>query len=200
MKKVNYKWMLIVLLSVFVLSCKKDAETSVSSGSGSSSGGGGSTSKTTAPVGTSVGNAAYGFTGTDVMTGKSFALSSTLGKYTIIDVWGINCGNCAYVAPKLLALLANAKYAGKLTLVGLACNSGVLPTTSSMQAEATRLQMNSYPQLNDGSGAIYSKLYSSGSFTLPLEVLVDPYGVIVFQGTGANAGNDIEAYLQSNFK
>jgi len=209
MKIINHKWVLMILLSVFVLSCKKDSETPIaSSNSANGSGGGGggsgsgSISKTTAPEGTALGNAAYNFTGTDVMTGNSFTLNSTLGKYTIIDVWGINCPNCELVSPTFLELLSNPTYAGKLTLVGLACYNGTQPNTNNMLAEANKVKMNNYPQLNDGNSAITSRLYSnsSGSFSLPLVILVDPSGKIVYQGTGYGTGSEIKTYLKNNLK
>jgi len=75
MKTISLKWVLMILLSVFVLSCKKDSETPVASsgsgtGSGSGSGGGsggGSTSSATA----------------------RYTQNATLEDYT-----GLNCGYC----------------------------------------------------------------------------------------------------------
>ena len=74
------------------------------------------------------------------------------------------------------------------------------PTDRGIKTEATRLKMN-YPQLNDSSGKILSKLtHINGSFFYPLEVLVDPYGAIVYSGNGVSTGSEITAYLQSHIK
>jgi len=68
MKMISCKWVLIVLLSVFVLSCKKDSDTPVASSGGSGSGSGsGSTSSATA----------------------RYTQNATLEDYT-----GLNCGWC----------------------------------------------------------------------------------------------------------
>lgn len=85
MRAINQRWILIVVLSVLLFSCKKDSESSAGSGSGSGSGSGGGNS------------------------GSGSNSSTTTARYmqnaTVEDYTGLNCGYC----PRAHTYLEKAK-------------------------------------------------------------------------------------------
>ena len=195
MKTISYKWVLIVLLSVFVLSCKKDSETPIaSSNSANGSGSGGSISKTNAPEGLNVGNAAPEFTqnGSD---GKPVTLASFRGKYVFIDFWASWCVPCKSAAPDLVTAYNTLKNKN-FTILGVSIDTDMTAwknayTGSSSSGGWPAMPWTHVSDLKGWSNAVAVKYGVPSGPGIPVSFLIDPTGKII--GKNMNSSQIINA-------
>lgn len=113
------------------------------------------------------------------MSGKEVSLKDFRGKWVIIDFWGSWCPWCIKGFPELKKIYA--EYAGKLEIVGVACND----TPEAWKAAVEKWQL---PWVNlyngEANGGKIVEDYAVEGF--PTKVIVNPEGKIANITTGAD--------------
>jgi thiol-disulfide isomerase/thioredoxin len=120
-----------------------------------------------------VGKPVANFTLADT-AGTQHSLATYRGKYVLLDFWGHWCSPCVQAMPKVNAL--HQKYAGKLTIIGVAmesASSAPLWKKAIRQHHVPGLQLS---ELQEDNGPVITG-YNINAY--PTYMLLDPQGKLV---------------------
>lgn len=112
------------------------------------------------------------FTGTTV-DGKPFQAAALAGRPVVLWFWAPWCATCAGEAPSVAD--ANAKYAGKVSIVGIAG----LGDLKAMKQFVADLDVGAVPHVNDAAGTIWRKFEITQQ---SVYVFIDAGGTVVHRG------------------
>jgi peroxiredoxin len=135
---------------------------------------------------TAVGNPAPAFTLDDV-NGKPVALSSSKGKYTLVDFWASWCGPCRQENPNVVKAYHRFHQKG-FDIFGVS-----LDTDKSKWVAAIKKDGLDWTQVSDLLGWKASVVSLYGIKGIPMNYLLDKNGIIVAKGL---RGEDLDKKLQ----
>ena len=128
----------------------------------------------------SAGNPAPDFTLKSV-DGSDFSLTDLKGKWVVLDFWGTWCGWCLKGIPDMKT--AYDRHKDKMEIVSIACSD----KEDKVKIAIEKHKMNWTQLMSDG---IVNISYAVGSY--PTKIIIDPNGVIAYNGSGTN----VESYTE----
>lgn len=120
-------------------------------------------------------------------TGSKVRMSALGGVPLLVNLWASWCAPCKSEMPSLQA--ASRTYAGKLAFLGIDTKDDVDSAKDFLAATSVH-----YPQLVDNDGNLLHALGGSG---LPITVVLDGTGKVVYQRRGELRADDLAAALKA---
>jgi thiol-disulfide isomerase/thioredoxin len=173
----------VLLILVFVASCKRGEQPATATQGSARTGATGT--QTAAPLepGTTDAPAMPAYAAKN-LDGTAFTLSDRREKVVLLNVWATWCGPCRYEIPELQAL--HDKYAPRgFEVIGASVDDADPQVVKDFAGE----RRMTYPIVLDPEGKIATILDAS---VLPTTVLIDRGGRIVWKKIGAIMPNDAE--------
>jgi cytochrome c biogenesis protein CcmG/thiol:disulfide interchange protein DsbE len=151
---------------------------------------GGTAVNAVSTAGATIGDAAPGFSLSNLATGRALSLAETENKPLVLNFWSSTCSICVQEMPALQQV--DSEFAGKVNFLGV----DVADPCSAAASFASRLGVH-YPLVADHDGTVTADYRVDA---LPVTFIIAPEGSIVARHEGALTTPELVAVLDMDFQ